>query len=99
MCSSLARVTCGTSEVLLAGGQVLFGESLVLTRLKMSEIILTGRKTQITEFFLCVCVCFFNVHLQPSDRMSRKRANRLDRIRIKKTYTVCILFSVSFCLL
>ena len=41
------RNISGTSQVLLAGGQVLFGESLVLTWLKMSEIILTGHKTQI----------------------------------------------------
>ena len=39
----------GQDNVLLAGGQVLFGESLVLTRLKMSEIILTGYKTEITK--------------------------------------------------
>ena len=51
---SLARVTCETSQVLLAGGQVVFlGGSPVfcltlrLTWLKMSEIILTGHKTLI----------------------------------------------------
>ena len=54
--SSLARVTCETSQVLLAGGQVVFlGDlpfspgTLRLTQLKMSEIILTGRKTQIKK--------------------------------------------------
>ena len=55
MGSSLARVTCGTSQVLLVGGQVVylgdlpFSPTLRLTRLKNSEIILTGRKTQINN--------------------------------------------------
>ena len=50
MGSSLARVTYEISQVLLAGGQVVFlgdlpfSPHLRLTRLKMSEIILTGRK-------------------------------------------------------
>ena len=50
--SSLARVTCETSQVLLACGQVVFlgishfYPTLRLTRLKMSEIILTGHKTK-----------------------------------------------------
>ena len=50
--SSLARVTCQTSQVLLAGGQVFFLGELVFSPhltidwLKMSEIILMGRKTQ-----------------------------------------------------
>ena len=50
--SRLARVTFETSQVLLAGGQVLFlgisrfRPTYRLTRLKMSELILTGRKTQ-----------------------------------------------------
>ena len=30
------------------------------------------------------------------NRMSRKMAKRLNRIRIKKKYTVCILFSINF---
>ena len=51
MGSSLARVTCETSQVLLVGGQVvLFGDPpfwphLRLTQLKMSEIMLTGHIT------------------------------------------------------
>ena len=52
MGSSFARVTCETSQVLLAGGQVFFLGNLPtlrLTRLKMSEIILTSRKTQIIK--------------------------------------------------
>ena len=52
--SSLARVTCETSQVLLMGGQVFissrigFLEDLPIqfTQLKMSEIILTDRKPQ-----------------------------------------------------
>ena len=55
MGSSLARVICETSRVLLAGDQMVFlgdlpfSPTLRLTRLKMSEIILTGRKTQIRK--------------------------------------------------
>ena len=48
--SSLAWVTCETSQVLLASGLShgfsRFRSTLRLTLLKMSEIILTGRKTQ-----------------------------------------------------
>ena len=49
--SSLARVTCETSQVLLAGGEVFFlCDFLFLPHLtKISEIILTGRKTQIIK--------------------------------------------------
>lgn len=51
--SSLSRVTLETSLVLLAGGQGFFsrGSPVLphLTQLKMSEIILTGRKTQIKK--------------------------------------------------
>ena len=53
--SSLAQVTCETRQVLLAGGQMVFlGDFpffpiLRLTWFKMSEIILTGRKTQIKK--------------------------------------------------
>ena len=53
--SSLAQVTCETSQVLLAGGQVVFLEDLpflphlAIDRLKMSKIILMGRKTQIKK--------------------------------------------------
>ena len=45
--SSLADVTCETSQVLLAGGVSRFRSTYRLARLNMSEIILTGRKTQI----------------------------------------------------
>ena len=53
--SSLAGVTCETSQVLLASGQVLFlGDSCFhsknqLMRLKMSEKILMSCKTQIKK--------------------------------------------------
>ena len=51
--SSLAWVTCETSQVLLVGGQVVFlgdlpfSPTLRLAQLKMSEIILKGHKNQI----------------------------------------------------
>ena len=45
--SSLARVTCETSQVLLAGGQVVFLGDLAFSPLKMNEIILS--KTQIKK--------------------------------------------------
>ena len=55
--SSLPQVACETSQVLFPGGQVVFlGDSpfsptLRLTRLKMSEIILTDRNyIQIKHF-------------------------------------------------
>ena len=47
---------CETSQLLLAGGQVVFSgiscfrPTLRLTRLKRTEIILTCRKTQIKRF-------------------------------------------------
>ena len=52
---SLARVTCETSQFLLAAGQVVFSgishfrPTLRLTWLKMSKLILTSRKTQIRK--------------------------------------------------
>ena len=52
MGSSLTQVTCETSQVLLVGGLLVFSEISCfcpifrLTRLKMSEIILTGCKTK-----------------------------------------------------
>ena len=55
MGSSLAQVTCETSQVLLAGGQVVvlgelpFSPHLTTDWPKMSEIILTGRKTKQNE--------------------------------------------------
>ena len=76
---SLARVTCETSRVLLAGDQVVFLEDLShfhptlrLSRLKMSEIILTARKTQMKEkFHIHIFVVktyirrpgYFNIHV------------------------------------
>ena len=47
--SSLIRVTCETSQVLLAGGQVVFLRDLPLSSHLAIEIILTGRKNQLKK--------------------------------------------------
>ena len=59
----------GQANVLLAGGQVLFGESLVLTRLKMSEIIRLG-----TMADLAIIVRFdYYRHLQQSKSVRKNK--------------------------
>ena len=62
MGSGLARVKCGTSEVLFAGGQVVFLRDLpflphLMTWLKISEIILSGRKPLIERMSMCMLPC------------------------------------------
>ena len=47
--SSLIRVTCETSQVLLAGGQVVFLRDLPLSSHLAIEIILTDRKNQLKK--------------------------------------------------
>ena len=50
--SSLVRVTCETSQVLLAGGQVVFLRDLPLSPHLAIEIIKTGRKTQLKKYYM-----------------------------------------------
>ena len=68
MGSSLARVICETSQVLLANGQVFFfgGDLSFSSRLTIdsaSEIILTGRKTHIKKN-VCKNILFQNSGFQ-----------------------------------
>ena len=54
--SSLVRVTCETSHVLLAGCQVVFLRDLPLSPRLAIEIILTGRKKQLKKKYYVVNV-------------------------------------------